>query len=55
MARQRAFTPIDVVFPDFHTEKVVLTRLWNLKRRRTWPADGGAAGRPEWMANMAEY
>ncbi|HUT31634.1 MAG TPA: type II secretion system protein [Sedimentisphaerales bacterium] len=46
---------IDVLFLDFHTEKVGLKRLWKLKWHRTWPPDAGPSEWPDWMANMSEY
>jgi prepilin-type N-terminal cleavage/methylation domain-containing protein/prepilin-type processing-associated H-X9-DG protein len=45
---------IDVLFLDFHTAKVPLKRLWQLKWHRTWPADAGPDTWPEWMAGLPE-
>jgi prepilin-type N-terminal cleavage/methylation domain-containing protein/prepilin-type processing-associated H-X9-DG protein len=45
---------IDVLFLDFHTEKVSLRRLWDLEWHRTWPPDAGPDTWPEWMARLPE-
>ena len=45
---------VDVIFLDFHTERVALKRLWKLKWHRKWPADAGPASWPDWMAQLPE-
>ena len=45
---------VDVVFLDFHTERVSLKRLWELRWHREWPAEAGPASWPDWMARSKE-
>jgi prepilin-type N-terminal cleavage/methylation domain-containing protein/prepilin-type processing-associated H-X9-DG protein len=46
---------INMVFLDFHTEKVGLKRLWELQWHRTWPPDAAPAAWPDWMLTLPNY